>query len=182
MHFLPLLIVTLSFSTIIEAQSIDFTCGKKYVSSGLIVGGVYSERGQWPWLAALYYTHNQKYFCGATLISTKHTITAAHCIQAKQSQKILTKDEVAVLLGKHDLKELVEDGSVTKFVSEIVVHPDWNYAATKYDADIAIIVLKTPVVFSQYIAPVCLPTARFHTPIDGGVIVSSKFSKLLCYQ
>lgn len=163
---LPLIVIAAN----VKAETSE--CGRKSVTGGLILGGTYSARGQWPWLAALVYSHDQKYFCGSTLISTKHTITAAHCMQAKLSRKVLEPEQLVVLLGKHDMKELSEDGSETRLVKQIVVHPDWTFGDNKFDADIALIFLQSPVEFSRYITAVCLPTARITAPIDGGTIVS----------
>lgn len=150
----------------------EFTCGKKLESNELIIGGSHSGRGQWPWLAALVYSNSQKYFCGATLISSKHSVTAAHCIQAKKSRTRLKPDELLVLLGILDPSKRNEKSSKARFVIRIVSHPDWNFDDPRYDADIAIIFFRNSVDFSESIQPICLPTVRVTMPIDNGVIVS----------
>lgn len=149
-----------------------FSCGERLESNELIIGGSHSGRGQWPWLAALVYSKSQKYFCGATLISSKHTVTAAHCIQAKKSRTRLKPDELLVLLGILDLSKRNEKGSKARFVIQIVIHPDWKFDDPRYDADITIVVFRNSVDFSESIQPICLPTARVSMPIDNGVIVS----------
>lgn len=156
----------------LKTTTSDFACGRKYVTSGLIIGGTYSAKGQWPWLAALFYIPSRKFFCGASLISKKHTTTAAHCIQQKQSQSKLKADQVIVGVGKYDLSKQNEGGSAMRLVTKIEVHPEWNPRDLKYDADIAIVFLQSPVEYSEWVVPVCLPTARVNTPIDGGTIVS----------
>ena len=50
-------------------------CGIKLKTR--IVGGQFSKKGDWPWLAALI----RPVDCGAALISNHHILTAAHCIQ-----------------------------------------------------------------------------------------------------
>lgn len=149
-----------------------FTCGEKFVSTGLIVGGTYSVRGQWPWMSALYRKNGLKYICGGSLVSASHVVTAAHCLQEKASSTPMSSEQLLVLLGKFDLSNSNEPGSIAKDVDRIIVHPDWKYDEVKYDADIAILFLSGDVEFSEYIAPVCLPTARVNVPIDGGTIVS----------
>lgn len=62
-----------------------------------------------------------------------------------------------MLLGKYDLKSELERGSVQRNVSEIILHPNWRYASEKWDADLAMLVLESPVSFSTFIQPVCLP-------------------------
>lgn len=50
-------------------------CGEVQVGFGYIVGGNYSEKGQWPWLASLHYRKNNAYFCGSSIISKKHLLS-----------------------------------------------------------------------------------------------------------
>lgn len=57
-------------------SSLQDFCGNSVVSSGLIVGGGRIKRGQWPFIAALFSTRNGEYFCGGTVISKRHVITA----------------------------------------------------------------------------------------------------------
>lgn len=82
---------------------------------------------------------------------------AAHCVQQKNSDVKLTPEEVVVLLGAYNLDVRVESSVQQKEVAEIHVHSDWKVFSEKYDADIAIFVLKEPMVFTSYIRPVCIP-------------------------
>jgi secreted trypsin-like serine protease len=50
-------------------------CGTVKEIENRILGGIQSKRGRWPFLAALYYTEGSKFFCGSSLISTKHVLT-----------------------------------------------------------------------------------------------------------
>lgn len=61
------------------------------------------------------------------------------------------------LLGKFDLSNKNESGSESMLVSEIVIHPDWNYNDIKYDADLSIVLLERNTTFNVFIRPVCLP-------------------------
>lgn len=50
-------------------------CGTVEVIHPFIIPGTPTLRGQWPFIAALYAVHPSKYFCGGTLISSKHVLT-----------------------------------------------------------------------------------------------------------
>jgi secreted trypsin-like serine protease len=42
------------------------------------VSGWNADEGEWPWIAAL--LNNGRQFCGGSLITRKHILTAAHCV------------------------------------------------------------------------------------------------------
>lgn len=46
-------------------------CGIAGSPGGLVFGGEVSEELQWPWLAAIYHTEMNVYFCGGTLLSKR---------------------------------------------------------------------------------------------------------------
>lgn len=48
----------------------------------------------------------------------------------------------------------------------MIIHPDWNPSARRYDADIATLILDDDVPYTKYIRPVCLPTRN--TPMKEG--------------
>lgn len=50
-------------------------CGLVKYSSGLIFGGTYAKRGQWPWLCTLHDSSSEEFFCGSTLVSARHVVT-----------------------------------------------------------------------------------------------------------
>lgn len=79
-----------------------------------------------------------------------------------------------VFLGRHNLKLTFEMNSIRAAVSKIIPHPEWNVTTTKFDADLAIIVLKVEGEFTMNIMPVCLPDevdTLFNTDGTTGVVV-----------
>lgn len=62
---------------------------------GRIVGGKETGINQYPAMAALVNVAHNQIYCGASIISIKYTLTAAHC--AKPVEEIL------LLVGDHDI-------------------------------------------------------------------------------
>lgn len=154
-RLVTLFVLALSIDLFVIAQS----CGRKGLASGLVVGGTASKKNEWPWIAALFYSINQSFFCGGTVISENHVLTAAHCIQQKMVNNLkaaLRPDEFVVFLGKHNLSLNFERGSEHFYPTEIFVHPQWNIHSERYDADIALIYSETKIRLSTKISTVCL--------------------------
>lgn len=48
-------------------------------SRGRIIGGLLASVGEWPWAVAVK-DKNGAHYCGGVLVSSRHIVTAAHCI------------------------------------------------------------------------------------------------------
>ncbi|XP_068200846.1 protein masquerade-like [Palaemon carinicauda] len=115
-----------------------------------------SEFGEHPWQAAILKdAHGESvYVCGAALITDRHALTAAHCVNSLHSS------ELKVRLGEWDVSgetEFLEHLDVP--VAEIRSHP--QYYAGNLNNDIALLTLQDLVDLSSnpHISPVCLPEA-----------------------
>jgi secreted trypsin-like serine protease len=123
--------------------------------TGLIVRGGDVFQGQFPWLVA--YFHNDIYQCGGSLVSRKIVVTAAHCIRNKNSTQSKTEENAELYLGTYDIDNRNnETNSVIRKVSTFIIHPDWNQNVSSFDADIAIMVMKSSVEFNNFIRPICI--------------------------
>lgn len=73
------------------------------------------------------------------------------------------------------MKAIIELDSDDKKVEEIITHPNWSSFEEKYNADIALLVLKNSVEFSMFIRPICFPPTndiKFSADEVEGTVVS----------
>ena len=130
-------------------------CGEREVTGGpgkwRVVGGVVARIHSHPWIAALGYREaggEVEYNCGGSLVTSRHVITAAHCVTEQLS---------VVTLGEHNIKQdndMASPESVT--ISKVTTHEEYNRKSQ--DNDIAVIRLARDLTFSRAIRPVCLPS------------------------
>ena len=138
----------------------DDQCGKPLCVDDRIFYGVQSEKNKWPFLAAFFDNVQRKFFCGGSLISRRHILSAAHCLQPKKQTAIKKPSDVIAYLGKYDLNDTHERGAVPAFPTEFFIHPAWmSLDPVNYDADIAIIKLEGYVSMTKNIYSVCLWTS-----------------------
>merc|ERR1712130_862848 len=122
-------------------------CGVKGgAANGRIVGGQETEEHEYPWQVGLVSANGRSPWCGGTLISSTHVLTAAHCTAGSAASSI------RVILGEHN----IADSNFNRVdVAEIINHPDYNSQTT--DNDYAILRLANPVTFTNEVSPACLP-------------------------
>ncbi|KAM3917806.1 serine protease 33-like [Leptodactylus fuscus] len=146
-----MLLTLLIMFFIVPPSSMDTTssppvCGSPVISSR-IVGGTDAVDGEWPWQISLWY---QGYFiCGGTLISSQWVMSAASCFIYSVSPPDYT-----VYLGRYKLS-VADNHTVISSVSDIIINPIYAGATTK--GDIALVKLSSPVTYTKYIMPICLP-------------------------
>jgi secreted trypsin-like serine protease len=79
-------------------------------------------------------------------------------------------DSFYAFIGKYDLKA-DESGSIRGSFSSIRMHPDWNYESVRFDADIAVLVLKNTITYGTFVQPACLPAPSTNVFNIRGTIV-----------
>ncbi|CAB1345816.1 unnamed protein product [Coregonus sp. 'balchen'] len=110
-----------------------------------IIGGVEAWAHSWPWQVSLRFTTMPA--CGGAIIAPQWVLTATHCF--KQYNKV---DFWTVMAGKHDLENPNEECQQLVGVSKIVTHKDYNRITKMHD--IALVKLKTPLIFNQCVRPI----------------------------
>ncbi|KAM6893556.1 coagulation factor VII-like [Xenentodon cancila] len=112
-----------------------------------IVGGTVCLKGECPWQVLLVY--KGKGFCGGVIYKPTWILTASHCLENTDKQFL------KVVAGEHNIA--VNESTEQRIqVAEIIMHED--YDTNTADNDIALLRLESPIVYSKYTVPVCLPT------------------------
>lgn len=130
-------------------------CGERKINKrNLIVNGVRSYAGEWPWHVAVYQVNGRqkRYICGGTLISDQFVMTAAHCMLDDTLKQ--RSGTIVVQLGQNDLYESSVHMREVR-VGKITPHEGFD-PISKVN-DIALLELTSTVQFNDYIQPACLP-------------------------
>nr|XP_021189502.2 serine protease gd isoform X1 [Helicoverpa armigera] len=120
----------------------------------LIYNGQSYPRGDIPWLVAIYKSEaaTLRFICGGTLVSDRHVLTAAHCMQ-RRGESTHMKD-IVVKVGVHNLNDWSDDITVTRTLMTAAIHDAFNPATLQND--ILIATMNKRVTFNTYIRPACL--------------------------
>ncbi|XP_070502813.1 CLIP domain-containing serine protease HP8-like [Chironomus tepperi] len=165
-------------------------CGRAYAPDGSlpnrVVGGEETYVGEFPWYALLaYYLYEFSkvsrigYYCGGSLITSMHVLTAAHCTSLSIIPPNWNLSKVR--LGETDLT--LETDCEWSFnapycsykpidvdIEKIFSHELYNSQQGSQN-DIALIKLKEKVQFNAFVKPICLPVDnKINTDYGSGII------------
>ena len=129
-------------------------CG--ITAASRIIGGKEVDPHQYPWTAAILVKGKRGVWCGASVLKRQYVLTAAHCLIKNQTFRF-EKCQAKIRLGAHlvNAEKDPEQESRDFEVDEWKPHKGYDYY-TK-ENDIALIKLKTPIVYGDSIRPICLP-------------------------
>ena len=175
-----------TFSKVAENEFEEFetSCGTAHYESDMIknyrvnkriINGEEAIPHSYPWVVSLYELNNgmiSTHFCAGTLITTRHVVTAAHCVipfnkmtrneksemndmQYDQYLKTINSKKILVVVGlhTHDKTNSTENFYV---VSNFSFHQDFSMAPCCQD-DISILELEKSVTINKKVNTICLP-------------------------
>ncbi|XP_059488350.1 serine protease persephone-like [Neocloeon triangulifer] len=123
----------------------------------LVTNGENAVRGDHPWHASVSIkteTGRKADSCGATLISKKVLVTAAHCLFDDDGSSLNAR-HVDVTLGMHNRSNLQENRQKLTAAS-LVIHPGYDHSKVDFKDDIALVILAEEVNFNDFVRPICL--------------------------
>nr|XP_034966364.1 serine protease 55 [Zootoca vivipara] len=97
-----------------------------------------------PWHASI--QSNEQHFCGGVILSSWWVLSAAHCY----TEELPSDLHVVVPLNGHELERMKLD--------RVLIHED--YDCTNLNNDVALLLLASPIDFSEESTPICLPTLQ----------------------
>ncbi|CAG9759963.1 unnamed protein product [Ceutorhynchus assimilis] len=129
-------------------------CGLSNASHPKVVGGIPAKLGDFPWMVALGYQNRKnpnipRWLCGGTLITFRHVLTAAHCVQNRPDLYIARVGELDLYVD--------DDGANPKNVRITNAKVHEEFSSTKFINDIAILTLSESVEDVAGVTPICLP-------------------------
>lgn len=124
-------------------------CGKRgghYMER--VVGGHTASKGEFPWQISLQMTQRSvRHICGGAIINRNWVLTAAHCIND------VNPATLSIVAGDYNI-HVPEGTEQRRFIVKIITN---NFDFPTFANDIALIKVDKPFVFTNVVAPVCLP-------------------------
>ena len=126
-----------------------------------IQGGSWASNHEFPFMVSLRKSNTMSHFCGGTLISKRHILSASHCAVDTNALS------VSATFGFNKLTDCVANGFMTDTktisiestcikakIKKITIHPE--YDDTTIANDIAIFELYDDIPFGDTIKPLCV--------------------------
>ncbi|KAG9482148.1 hypothetical protein GDO78_011047 [Eleutherodactylus coqui] len=154
-----------------DEKETSCSCGKRpYSRKTRIVGGVNADIGEWPWQVSLQ-TQRDGHTCGASLVSPTILLSAAHCFQDAQGIRYSQPNTWTAYLGLHDQKTRTSSSDVVvRKIKKLSANRDFN--SYTYDNDIAYLELESPVAYTDFIQPICIPESSHVFPVGRSIWVT----------
>ncbi|KAK9499739.1 hypothetical protein O3M35_002725 [Rhynocoris fuscipes] len=127
-------------------------CGRANKNNARIFHGSKTKENEFPWMVDLLIQKSYATRCGASVITGRHILTAAHCVVDQITREIAKPGNVIAVLAEHDRS--VSSGNEVRIPGErIMVHEEYLNDITK---DVAIVYTSERIPFNNRIGQICL--------------------------
>ncbi|KAL1779983.1 serine protease 38 [Sigmodon hispidus] len=132
--------------------SSDVACGQP-VLQGKIVGGMPAPFQKWPWQVSLHYSGF--HVCGGSILNAYWVLTAAHCFSREKRTETFD-----MYVGIINL-EVATRYTQWLEINLVIIHPTYELFHP-VGGDVALVQLKSPIIFSDFVLPICLPPSNLN--------------------
>ncbi|KAK9400420.1 urokinase-type plasminogen activator [Crotalus adamanteus] len=149
---------SVTFCDIPTCQTPRRACGQRnIIRSFKIVGGQMAPIESQPWIATIFHSRGNQFFCGGSLIDPCWVLTAAHCFSGIGSDT----SRLIIRLGRSATN--VTNANDQEFsVERLIIHEAYSQQNRDYNNDIALIKIRSPsgqcAKESGIVGTVCLPS------------------------
>ncbi|XP_034049179.1 serine protease 27 isoform X2 [Thalassophryne amazonica] len=123
-------------------------CGRPPLVESRIVGGKDALHGAWPWQVDI---QSNGHICGGTIITQNWVLSAAHCFRNPYDVS-----SYIIYAGRYQLNSVNPHESSHR-VKRVVIPS--GYVEPYKGNDLALVLLSSPVTWSDYVQPICLPSS-----------------------
>lgn len=162
---LTVVAICVDFVLSVDSQDQLNPCGIS-VPKGNKLTNTQSDIGEFPWLALIEYLDSNGKLqvpCEGTLIHAQYVLTAGHCMVQENLGNLKPTN---VRLGEYDtateadcIDEVCNAAPVVIAIKDVMVHPEYDPKLAIKQNDIALIRLVEPAPYTDFVRPICLPTA-----------------------
>ncbi|KYN28212.1 PREDICTED: trypsin 3A1-like [Trachymyrmex cornetzi] len=114
-----------------------------------IVGGNITSVYEYPWLVSM--SKKGTFYCAGSVITRKHVLTAAHCLQGFDIKTI------KLVLMDSD-RSSISRNAIVRRIKSVTIHE--NFHSYTFNNDIAIIEMDEPVSVNGIVRTACLPEGK----------------------
>ncbi|XP_062550448.1 serine protease gd-like [Armigeres subalbatus] len=135
------------------------TCGRlstTFMKKHILDGRLVNRQGAFPWNAPLFdrtRQHNPRYVCGSTIISSRHLLTAAHCVY--EINEFIDPARLLAIPGMYNIDNFFEENAQFAYIEAIFPHDEYVPEEDLNDSDLAVLLLKKKLTFNDYVVPIC---------------------------
>ncbi|XP_066907598.1 trypsin-1 isoform X2 [Halyomorpha halys] len=128
---------------------------ERIVRTKIVGGHVVKGKENYPFMVGIQDNIEECVFCGGSIITEYHVLTAAHCVYGEQIS------DISLAFGVKDrCRDPSSDGQYIPILETVYIH-EYYFAAPNHN-DIAIILPSRKIIFNNKVGPACI----YNKPVE----------------